>query len=71
MIRREAIEIGAGNLPGRVESVEFRGAVTGYRVRTAVGLVHVDVWTAQHPRTYRRGEEVLLKLPADARTVEE
>jgi len=72
IVRREAIEIspsplgegrGGGHVPGVVEGVEFRGAVTGYRIRTALGLVHVDVWSAHQPRTYQRGEEVMLRLP--------
>jgi len=85
IVRREEIEIG-GDLPvaegcaqaeggdgvaGVVEGVEFRGAVTGYRIRTDSGLLHVDVWSAHQPRTYRRGEQVLLRLPRDVRTVEE
>jgi len=71
IVRREAIELGAGDLAGVVEGVEFRGAVTGYRVRTVHGILHVDVWSARQPRAYRRGEEVMLQLPADARTVDE
>ena len=63
VVRREAIEIGAGDVKGVVEGIEFRGAVTGYRVRTALGVLHVDVWSAHQPRTYRRGEEVTLRLP--------
>ena len=69
--RREEIEIGGeGQLRGTVEAVEFRGSVTGYRVRTDVGVVFVDVWTVQHGRTYARGEEVRLHIPDDARVVE-
>jgi iron(III) transport system ATP-binding protein len=69
--RREEIEIGGeGQLRGTVEAVEFRGSVTGYRVRTDVGIVFVDVWTVQHGRTYARGEEVRLHVPEDARVVE-
>jgi len=68
--RREEIEIGAGDLPGVVEGVEFRGSVTGYRVRTALGLIHVDTWSVQHGRTHERGEEVVLRIPAGARVVE-
>ena len=63
IVRREAIEIGAGDLKGIIEGVEFRGAVTGYRIRTELGLLHVDVWSTHQPRTYQRGEEVMLKLP--------
>jgi len=63
IVRREAIEIGAGDLKGIIEGVEFRGAVTGYRIRTELGLLHVDVWSTHQSRTYRRGEEVMLKLP--------
>src|SRR5437762_1081325 len=61
--RREEIEIGKGDLHGTVEAVEFRGSVTGYRIRTDLGLIHVDVWTVQHGRAYRRGDEVTLRLP--------
>ncbi|MDQ3027687.1 MAG: ABC transporter ATP-binding protein [Pseudomonadota bacterium] len=68
--RREEIKIGEGDLPGVIEGVEFRGSVTGYRVRTAVGLIHVDTWSVQHGRTHERGEAVVLRIPADARVVE-
>ncbi len=67
--RREEIEIGKGELRGTVEAVEFRGSVTGYRVRTAVGVIFVDVWTVQHGRTYARGEEVMLHIPDHAPVV--
>ncbi len=80
VVRREEIHIespagaagaGAGEgIPGRIEGVEFRGSVTGYRVRTAAGLIHVDTWSVQHGRTHERGEEVVLRIPADARVVE-
>jgi len=68
VVRREDVEIGAGDLKGVVEHVEFRGAVVGYRIRTAVGPIHVDVWGSK--RIYRRGEEVMLRIPADAPIVE-
>jgi iron(III) transport system ATP-binding protein len=71
IVRREEIEMGAGDVAGVVEGVEFRGAVTGYRIRTDSGLLHVDVWSAHQPRTYQRGEKVTLRLPPDARTVQE
>jgi iron(III) transport system ATP-binding protein len=59
-----------GEIAGRVEAVEFRGSITGYRVRTAVGLVHVDAWSVQHGEPFARGEEVLLSIPRTARVVE-
>jgi iron(III) transport system ATP-binding protein len=68
--RREEIELGKGDIRGRVEGVEFRGSVTGYRIRTGFGVVHVDVWSVQHGRTYERGEEVALRIRDDARVVE-
>ncbi len=70
VVRREEIGIGEGDLPGVIEGVEFRGSVTGYRVRTALGLIHVDTWSVQHGRAHRRGEEVMLRLPPGARVVE-
>src|SRR5687768_8432516 len=70
VVRREEVEIGAGDLPGVIEGVEFRGSVTGYRVRTGVGLIDVDAWTVGHGRTYERGDEVVLRIPPDARVVE-
>jgi iron(III) transport system ATP-binding protein len=70
VVRREEVQIGEGDLPGVVEGVEFRGSVTGYRVRTALGLIHVDTWSVQHGRTHERGEEVMLRLPPGARVVE-
>ena len=81
VVRREEIEIGprtvaAGSgvrgdeVAGVIEGVEFRGSVTGYRVRTALGLIHVDTWSVQHGRTHERGEEVMLRLPPGARVVE-
>ena len=71
VVRREDVGIGAGDLPGVVEGVEFRGSITGYRVRTALGLIHVDTWSAQHGRAHERGEQVLLSIPPDARVVED
>jgi iron(III) transport system ATP-binding protein len=70
IVRREEIEIGTGDVAGVVEHVEFRGSVTGYRVRTALGVVHVDTWSTQSGRVYQRGEEVMLRIPPDARVVE-
>ncbi len=80
-LRREEIEIGspsvvlagAGDdnlLEGVVESVEFRGSVTGYRVRTAAGVIHVDVWSVQHGKAHERGDAVLLRIPATGLLVE-
>jgi iron(III) transport system ATP-binding protein len=59
-----------GEIAGQVEAVEFRGSITGYRVRTAVGLVHVDAWSVQHGEPLARGEDVLLSIPRTARVVE-
>jgi iron(III) transport system ATP-binding protein len=70
VVRREDIEIGKGDIAGVVEAVEFRGSITGYRVRTALGSIHIDTWSAQHGVAYRRGEEVALRIPADARVVD-
>ncbi len=75
-VRREEIQIvdagasGDNVLAGRIEAVEFRGSVTGYRVRTAAGALHVDVWSVQHGTAHPRGEEVRLRIPATARRVE-
>jgi len=55
---------------GVVEGLEFPGSVTGYRIRTASGVIHVDTWSVQHGRTHQRGEEVVLRIPPDAREVE-
>ena len=68
--RREEIRLGEGDVRGVIEHVEFRGSVTGYRIRTALGVIHVDAWSLQHERPYRRGEEVTLRIPPDAREVE-
>ena len=82
VVRREEIGIGAGSpsplaegggeghIPGIVEHVEFRGSITGYRVRTELGVIHVDAWSVEHGRTYQRGDKVLLTVPGDARIVE-
>jgi iron(III) transport system ATP-binding protein len=76
-LRREEIGIGSAadedadnRLRGRIEGVEFRGSVTGYRVRTAAGLLHVDVWSVQHGLTHERGDEVVLRIPSSALLVE-
>jgi iron(III) transport system ATP-binding protein len=79
-LRREEIEVapavategdeGDNRLRGRVEGVEFRGSITGYRVRAAAGLIHVDVWSVQHGRVLERGEEVVLRIPSSALLVE-
>jgi iron(III) transport system ATP-binding protein len=77
--RREEIEIrpspqpspkAEGDLEGVIEHVEFRGSVTGYRVRTALGIVHVDAWSVGHGRAFQRGDEVRLTIPPDARVVD-
>ena len=75
VVRREAIEISPSALEGGrgdgaegvVEHVEFRGSVTGYRVRTALGVVHVDTWSGP---SYERGQKVTLRIPAEAPVVD-
>jgi len=57
-------------LAGRIEAIEFRGSVTGYRIRTEAGLLHIDVWSALHGKPHERGEEVILRIPCTARLVE-
>ena len=70
VVRREAIEIAPSprgeGVPGIVEHVEFRGSVTGYRVRTELGVVHVDTWSGP---SYARGQNVMLRIPSDAPVV--
>jgi iron(III) transport system ATP-binding protein len=80
VVRREEIGIGSptiagvagagDDVPGKVEAVEFRGSITGYRVRTELGLIHVDTWSVQHGRPHERGEAVMLRIPPEARVVE-
>ena len=80
VVRREDVEIGSrviaggtgarDDIEGVVEHVEFRGSITGYRVRTALGIIHVDVWSAGQGRSYQRGDEVRLRIPGDALVVE-
>jgi iron(III) transport system ATP-binding protein len=70
VVRREEVRLGEGDIRGTIEHVEFRGSITGYRIRTALGVIHVDAWSLQHDRTYRRGEEVMLRIPPDALIVE-
>ena len=67
---QQTVESARESVHGTVEAVEFRGSVTGYRVRTDVGVVFVDVWTVQHGRTYARGEKVRLHVPDNALVVE-
>jgi iron(III) transport system ATP-binding protein len=57
-------------LAGRVEGIEFRGSITGYRIRTDAGLLHIDVWSALHGKPYERGEEVVVQVPPTAKLVE-
>jgi iron(III) transport system ATP-binding protein len=52
--------MGEGDLNGIVEHVEFRGSVTGYRVRTELGILHVDVWGSE--RIWSRGDEVAVRF---------
>ena len=74
VVRREEVAIspslgaGQGGLAGVVEHVEFRGPVVGYRIRTSLGVIHADVWGPG--RMHERGEEVIVRMPADARIVE-
>jgi iron(III) transport system ATP-binding protein len=58
------------DLLGTIEAVEFRGSVTGYRVRTPAGVLHVDTWSVQHGRAGDRGDEVLVRIPATGLLVE-
>ncbi|WP_431097696.1 ABC transporter ATP-binding protein [Polaromonas aquatica] len=75
-IRSEEISLVAagpqqeGLLSGVIEHVEFRGSITGYAVRTTVGLIRVDVWTSQQKQLRSRGEPVTLQLPPAAHIVE-
>jgi iron(III) transport system ATP-binding protein len=57
-------------LAGRIEGIEFRGSITGYRIRTDAGLLHVDVWSALHGKPHERGEEVIVQVPPTAKLVE-
>jgi iron(III) transport system ATP-binding protein len=66
VVRREAIQLGEGDMRGVVEHVEFRGSVTGYRIRTELGVLHVDVWNSD--RVWDRGDEVSFRLPPSAST---
>ncbi len=66
----DAAALAEGQIAGRVETVEFRGSVTGYRVRTAAGLLHVDAWNVLHGAGCARGDEVVLTIPRSARIVE-
>jgi len=63
VVRREAISMGEGDVSGVIEHVEFRGAVTSYRIRTSLGVLHVDTWSVQHERPRQRGEAVMLRIP--------
>jgi len=69
VLRREAIQLGEGDLRGVVEHVEFRGSVTGYRIRSELGILHVDVWGSE--RVWQRGDEVSFRLPPSACVLEE
>ncbi len=69
-IAPRSVNAGDNELNGSIEGVEFRGSVTGYRVRVDAGIVHVDVWSAQHGRAHSRGEEVTVRIPESALLVE-
>ena len=56
-------------LTGRIEGIEFRGSVTGYRIRTQSGLLHVDVWSALQGKLHERGEDVIVRVPPNAKLV--
>jgi len=76
VVRREAVRIGESEVAGEsdvkgtIEHVEFRGSITGYRIRTPVGIIHVDVWSVASGKSWQRGDEVRLQLPDDAPVVE-
>ncbi|OZI50767.1 ABC transporter ATP-binding protein [Bordetella genomosp. 4] len=59
-----------GNLAGVIEHVEFRGSLTGYAVRTAVGIIRIDVRTIHDGAVRRTGDSVVLALPRNAPIVE-
>ena len=60
-----------GHLRGVIEHVEFRGSITGYRVRTDAGVIRVDVRTSQQDQARAQGDAVVLALPWNARVVRE
>ncbi|HSV54618.1 MAG TPA: TOBE domain-containing protein, partial [Burkholderiaceae bacterium] len=55
--------VAEGQLTGIIESAEFRGSITGYTVRTAVGRIRVDTWSGQQGHQRARGSSVVLSLP--------
>ena len=59
-----------GHLAGVIEDVEFRGSLTGYRVRTAAGIIRIDVRTIHDGALRRAGDSVVLALPRHAPIVE-
>jgi len=77
-VRRETVAIsdatdaavGANDIDGTIEDVEFRGSVTGYRIATPIGALYVDAWTAVAGRPRRRGDLVRLHLPEHSVVVE-
>jgi iron(III) transport system ATP-binding protein len=71
VVRREAVPLsdadgsptGPNEIDGKILFVEFRGSVTGYRIETSIGTLHVDAWTPAAGRVRRRGEAVRLRVP--------
>jgi iron(III) transport system ATP-binding protein len=61
--------VAEGQLIGVIESAEFRGSITGYTVRTAVGPIRVDTWSGQQGHQRERGSSVVLSLPKGAALV--
>jgi iron(III) transport system ATP-binding protein len=59
-----------GHLRGVIEHVEFRGGLTGYRVRTSAGVLRVEVRTRQQDQSRSRDDAVVLALPVDAHIVQ-
>ncbi|MFT4435960.1 ABC transporter ATP-binding protein [Caballeronia sp. 15715] len=59
-----------GELAGVIEHVEYRGSTVGYKIKTAIGSIHVDAWTPKDASTRGRGDPVVLQIPRTAHIVE-
>lgn len=57
------------DLPGVIETVEFRGSTVAYTVRMQQVRLHVQRWSLDHGPAFFTGQAVLVRIPVDTTVV--